>query len=80
MDQVKFVKDHIILNFLKGCLPQILLGPFLNTLSQNVIFLTLVDQNLNVVNTENFQGSTLTATSVMMNVFQIFVKKKLVKN
>ena len=31
MDQVKFVEDHIASNFLKGCLPQIVLGPFFNT-------------------------------------------------
>ena len=39
MDQGKFVEDNICLNrpypfkFLKDCLPQILLGPFLNILS-----------------------------------------------
>ena len=38
MEQVKFVEDslegdHTPSNFFKGCLPQILLGPFLNTLS-----------------------------------------------
>ena len=47
MDQVKFVEDSLYkirkdmvclgrpypFNFFKGCLPQILLGPFLNTLS-----------------------------------------------
>ena len=36
MDQVKFVessvKQTIPFKFFKGCLPQILLGPFLNTL------------------------------------------------
>ena len=26
--------DHVLSNFLKGCLPEILLGPLLNTLSQ----------------------------------------------
>ena len=44
MDQVKFVKDSLLKTwsdmvclgrlFFKGCLPQVLLGPFLNTLSQ----------------------------------------------
>ena len=44
MDQVKFVEDSLKkfegvwsaypFKFFKGCLPQILLGPFLNTLSQ----------------------------------------------
>ena len=36
MDQVKFVEDSLVedpFKFFKGCLPQILLGPFLNTLS-----------------------------------------------
>ena len=39
MDQIKFVEDNLCLNrpypfkFCKGCLPQILLGSFLNTLS-----------------------------------------------
>ena len=32
MDQVK--ADHITSNFFYGCLPHILLGPFLNTLTQ----------------------------------------------
>lgn len=36
--------DHVISNFLKKCLPQILQGPFLNTLSH----MTLRD---------NFQGN-----------------------
>ena len=31
MDLVKFVKDS--LQFFKGCLPQVLFGPFLNTLT-----------------------------------------------
>ena len=42
MDQVKFVEDSLMVclnrlyhfNFFKGCLAQIILGPFLNTLSQ----------------------------------------------
>ena len=35
MDQAKFVEDSrpYPFKFFKGCLPQILLGPFLNTLS-----------------------------------------------
>ena len=37
VDQVKFVEDCLSIpypfNFFKGCLPQISLGPFLNTLS-----------------------------------------------
>ena len=33
MDQVKFVEDKKLLKFFNGCLPQILLGPFLDTLS-----------------------------------------------
>ena len=36
MDQVKFVEDSLYKNWsdmvFKGCLPQTLLGPFLNTL------------------------------------------------
>ena len=32
MDQIKFVEGTLY-KFFKGCLPQILLGPFLNTLS-----------------------------------------------
>ena len=31
------IADHITSNFLKGCLPQMLLGPFLNTLTQNIL-------------------------------------------
>ena len=35
MDQVKLVEDSLITsNIYKGCLPQILLGPFWNKLSQ----------------------------------------------
>ena len=33
MDQVKFVEDKKLLKFFNGCLPQILPGPFLDTLS-----------------------------------------------
>ena len=49
MDQEKFaedglqkvwsVADHITSNFFKGCLPQILLGLFLNTLRQVSMYL-----------------------------------------
>ena len=39
MDQVKFAEDsrpyHV--KFFKGCLPQILLGPFLNTLPRLIL-------------------------------------------
>ena len=40
MNQVKFVEKSLVigrpyhLRFIKGCLPQILLGPFLNNLTQ----------------------------------------------
>ena len=51
MDQVKFVEDNLYkiwsdmiclgrpyhFKFFKGCLPQILLGPFLNTFSHKVL-------------------------------------------
>ena len=43
MDQVKFVKDSLGLcspqhfKFFEGCLPQILFGPFLNTLTWDII-------------------------------------------
>ena len=42
MDQVEFVEGSLYLRrpyhliFFKGCLPQFLLGPFLNTLTQLV--------------------------------------------
>ena len=35
-------KQVISLQIFKGCLPQILLGPFMNTLSQNVLALSLI--------------------------------------
>ena len=54
MDQVKFVKDSLskfeeiwsayISNFIKGCLPQTLLGPFLNTLIHININLVLLSK------------------------------------
>ena len=42
MDQVKFVEDslityHNIISNFKGCLPQISLGPFWNTLTQLIM-------------------------------------------
>ena len=42
---------------IKGCLPQILLGPFLNTLSP--IRTTLMEKNMEKINTQNyFQTNT----------------------
>ena len=39
MDRVKFVEGRPYhFNFLKGCLPQVLLGPFLNTLTHLLIW------------------------------------------
>ena len=41
MDQIKFVDDslqRIWPQFFKGCLPQILLGPFLNILSHTTLY------------------------------------------
>ena len=37
------LKQTIPLKFFKGCLPQILLGPFLKTLSHSCIFIYLLD-------------------------------------
>ena len=54
MDQIKFVEDNLCLNrpypfkFCKGCLPQILLGSFLNTLSH--INHPLSSTNINMEN------------------------------
>ena len=52
MDQVKFVEDgplkNIPSNFFKGCLPQILFGPFLNTLSQIIITIVRYSDQLYV--------------------------------
>ena len=46
MDQVKFVEDCLKrlyrFKFFKGCLPQILLGPFLNKLTHLLIFYAAV--------------------------------------
>ena len=46
MDQVKFVEDCLKrlyrFKFFKGCLPQILLGPFLNNLTHLLIFYAAV--------------------------------------
>ena len=46
MDQVKFVEDSLTrpdpFEFFKGCLPQILLGPFLNNLL-HLLHLLLLD-------------------------------------
>ena len=56
MDQVKFVEDkplkkfEVILSayftFFKGCLPQILIGPFLNTLTQINCLLLLDNESI----------------------------------
>ena len=38
MDQVKFMEESLeSFIFFKGCLPQILFGPFLNILSQMIV-------------------------------------------
>ena len=51
MDQVKFVEDSLSrpcpFRFFKGCLPQILLGPFLNTLSH--MFLRALNTSLSIL-------------------------------
>ena len=63
MDQVKFVEDSIWkvwsddhFKFFKGCLPQILLGPFLNTLTHLAKAITWVA----------FYYSALAETSLML--------------
>ena len=46
MDQVKFVEDSlekfILLEFFKDCIPQTLLGPFLNTLTYLISITSLI--------------------------------------
>ena len=49
------------LKFFKGCLPQILLGPFLNTLTQIIIHVTAIFR----IRNENLQYSEHCQRSMM---------------
>ena len=71
MEQVKFVKDTLLkicnnmvcvgrpyhFKFFKGCLPQILLGPFLNALTQ--LFLVVLPQHFKLSRPRWISGDCL---------------------
>ena len=85
MDQVNFVEDYLgslyHFKYFKGCLPQILLGPFLNTLSYIKLHLTVslffFFPGEGLLNGLKWGIcailSLLTLPCLMQNVFQVFL-------
>ena len=75
MDQVKFMEDlgrPYYFKFFKGCLPQILLGPFLNTLTHMIYSFSL---NMSIFTTGQLSGKFFKVRSHWKMCFEWHLEK-----